>query len=164
MAASAIRDLPSGGGSTVRSFLLDVRPSATVSQTTASANTYVAYETLMTSAAITSAQAGIVELGVHIHGDVTTVTSGGGERVVTKAKLQRTRNSVVEDIGDEFHFYGPRNVSNLDSDDADFYFAYKTTAVAGDTYSVQVQTASQVASRTTEFNTTQNLLQITPIG
>ena len=164
LAASAIRDLPTGGGSTVRSFIVNVRPSATVSQTTASANTYVAYETLMTAPAITAAQAGNVEIGVHIHADVTTSTSGGGERIVTKNRIMRRRGAATSVVQDEYHHYGPRNVSNLDSDDDDWYFAYKVDAQEGDVFSVQVQTASQVGSRTTEFNTTQNLLQITPIG
>ena len=164
LAATAIRDLPTGGGSTVRSFIVNVRPSATVSQTTTAINTYVAYEMLMTAPAITAAQAGNVEIKVHVHADVTTSTSGGGERVVTKARLRRRRGSTTTTTQDEFHFYGPRNVSQLDSDDADFYFAYAVDAQEGDVFFVEVQTASQVGSRTTEFNTTQNLMQITPIG
>ena len=158
LAARAIRDLP-----TLRSFIVNVRPASTVSQTTRAANTYVAYEMLMTAPAITAAQAGNVEIKVHIHADVTTVTSGGGERVVTKARLRRTRGSATDTTQDEFHFYGPRNVSNVDSADADFYFAYAVDAQEGDVFFVEVQTASQVGGRTTEFNTTQNLMQITPI-
>ena len=157
-------DAPSGGGSTVRSFIVNVRPSATVSQTTTAVNTYRPYQTLMTAPAITAAQAGNIEIKVHVHADVTTSTSGGGERVVTKARLRRTRGSTTTTTQDEFHFYGPRNVSNVDSKDADFYFAYAVDAQAGDVYFVEVQTASQVGSRTTEFNTTQNLMQLTPIG
>ena len=54
-------------------------------------------------------------------------------------------------------------MSNVDSDDDDWYFEYATTAEEGDVYFVEVQTASQVAVRTTEFNTTHNLMQITPV-
>ena len=53
--------------SSARSFLVDVHPTATVSQTTTGSDVYVDYETLMTAPAITAAQAGIIKLGVHIH-------------------------------------------------------------------------------------------------
>ena len=145
-----------------RSFIVDARPSATVSQTTTAADTYVPYEVLITAPAITAAQAGHVEIGVRLHADVTTDTTGGGERIGTRSNLKRRRGAATTTLVADFHFYGPRNVSNLDSADADWYWEHKTAAQAGDVFILEVQTASQVASRTTEFNATQNLMQITP--
>ena len=145
-----------------RSFIINARPAATVSQTTTAANTYVPYEVLITAPAITAAQAGNVEIGVRLHADVTTATSGGGERIGTRNNLKRRRGAVETTLVADFHHYGPRNVSNLDSADDDWYWEHKTAARAGDVFILEVQTASQVAARTTQFNATQNLMQITP--
>ena len=146
-----------------RSFIVTANNTSAVTLTTGGTpDVYTGYSTIVTAPAITAAQAGNVEVSVKIEAEVSTSTSGGGERVVTRYKLVRTRDSVDEDL-DTQRWYGPRNVSNIDSATGNDRLQFPTEARTGDVFSVQAQVASQVAARAVEFGAA-NRIQITPVG
>ena len=148
----------------VRDFEISAHPATAVNITTGStANTPTAWSTLATAAAITSAQAGRVLILFHMHAEVVTSTSGGGERVTVEVEAMRRRGASDDELVDE-HFYGPRNVSQIYTREAGTILVWKDVAQAGDVYSYRVRTRSQVAAREVTFNTTDNEIVIMPIG
>lgn len=164
---------PSGGGQTLNPFILIARPASDVTITTGtSEGVWTAFSDIATLPAITAEQAGKVSLTAHCHVYISTVTSGGLERMMVDIKIVRTRNSADVDLVDNV-YYGPRNLQGITAypnygeltrtlDCQAFYF---DTAQVGDVYRLQARTASQVnAARAITCAATDNFLQALGYG
>ena len=113
---------------------------------------WTAWTDTVSLTAVTSAEAGNVLLLGEAHGEMTTASGGGGDRVVTEIRLVRTRNSVDTIISDHVD-YGPRNLNIGGGNDntafedatdmADEELVSADTSVAGDTYKIQVRMITQ---------------------
>ena len=157
-------DAPSGGGGTapslaeVNATLLTITPSAV--------GTWSGWQTLMTSASLTSA--GVVSLHGLVRGNVTSDTTGGGDRVYVEARLVRTRASVDTPI--DYSMMYLRNGGNFGTqalEDAS-QMMEKDLGIAdqgmiGDTYKIEVQVISQRILHTVQF-TTDSKLQVVSGG
>ena len=114
--------LPSGGSSSgTPAFIEDDSPSAdvTITLTNSAQNTAGTWSPWTTIAMIPALAASEVGIAV-IHGNVyATVSSnpavtGGGDRIITQGRLQRTRGSVTETL-EKTVLYGPRNLNTANN-------------------------------------------------
>ena len=174
--ASAVRNLPAGGGgglsqtqvqnlinAAIRSFVVDAAPTAAQETTTTGVNTASPAVTVCTLPAVTSAQAGFVRVKGLANPTNTDTTTGGGERITTDLWITRTTQAGVNTTVSIARKYGPRNVSNVDSKRETYTLEWEGSAAEGDVFAMLASNRSQVSGRTVRYNTNDNLLTLTPI-
>ena len=174
--ATAIRNLPAGGGgglnqsqvqalidAAVRSFVVDAVPTAAQETTTTAANTASPAVTVCTLPAVTAAQAGFVRVKGLANPTNTDTTSGGGERITTDLWITRTTQAGVNTTVTIARKYGPRNVSNVDSKRESYTLEWEGEAATGDVFAMLASNRSQVSGRTVRYNTGDNMLTLTPV-
>ena len=164
----------SSGGSTRTGFIQKKSPSADV-QVSSVNGVWSDWTDLITATAITATQAGQVLILVDTHVDSVGSPSGGGDRIISDARLVRTRNSVDTDFHDK-EIYGPRNLQGGNANTssgfqdatthADFFFAVADDALEGDVYKVQVRIIAQKPNETQSamFTTPNNQLTLCSLG
>ena len=155
----------SGGGG--RSFHISgTRSSVTSITTSATVGEWSAWQTISTSAALTSGQAGDILIAVKSSVEVAAGASGGGDRIIHEVQVMRTRGSAQILIS---RVYGPRNLGNAGatfndiSRQADQSHIGFDTGQTGDIYTFQIRVASQAASRAITFSTAGNAMDIVAI-
>ena len=157
--ASAIRDLPSGGGGGDPEVYITNSPAAEVALTNDSTDgSFGDYEDIATLPAITAAQAGRLRIDAEVEFDATADarTAGGGSRIGADIRIIKGTNTVLEDDP----VYGPRNLGNGTTEfqstnqlkDASIW-VYDTAAV-GDVYKLQARIATQESRAITVQATT----------
>ena len=155
-----------GSSSPADFSIAEGRPASAVTITTpATAGTvanpqWTSWNTVGTTAAVAASQAGQVLIAAEVRAERTTpVPGGGGDRILTQARIVRTRGSTDTVLATK-DIYGPRNVNTASvqtaSKSVSSTLVWHDTAVAADTYKVEVRCSSQLTSRTVQFDTTNN--------
>ena len=164
----------SSGGSARTGFIEKVKPAA--ASTVSSVNgAWSDWSTLITATAITAEQAGQVLILVDTHAESVGTPSGGGDRIISGARLVRTRGAADTEFPDK-EIYGPRNLQGGNANTSagfqtattksDFSFAVADDALEGDVYKVQVRIIAQKPNETqaAEFSATYNQLTLCSLG
>ena len=155
-----------GSSSPADFSIAEGRPASAVTITTpATAGTvanpqWTSWNAVGTTAAVSASQAGQVLIAAEVRAERTTpVPGGGGDRILTQARIVRTRGSTDTVLATK-DIYGPRNVNTASvqtaSKSISSTLVWHDTAVAADTYKVEVRCSSQLVSRTVQFNTANN--------
>ena len=125
-----------------------------------------AWETILTSGAIAAEDAGVVSAEVVLRGNVTTDTTGGGDRVYVESKIIRTRGSVDTELDWDLLYI--RNGGNFGSDALETVsqmleqsYSIWDDAEAGDTYKVEARVICQGNLHTVQFSTDSKLEIVT---
>ena len=161
---------PSGsGGGTLTRTIAATQPAAALT-TSNIGTTQTAWQTLMDSAAITTAQAASgIDVEVHVRG-ASTAGSGGGDRIYALMRIVRVRGSVTTALlpaGDAIFYV--RNsgqlsaTANAISRRADFDMRLAVDAselAADDVIRVEVAAIAQVAGKTVTWAVADNRLRI----
>ena len=158
-------DAPTGGGGGGSAPMLSSTALATGTANTDLATTAAgvwshadnaAWKTLLTSPAITSAQAGVITVEAILRGEVVEDPSGGGDRVYVETKIVRVRNSVATAI--DWNILYVRNngqgaaVFNQATQVLEEELACPHEAQAGDVFRVEARIITQAnAVRTMRF-------------
>ena len=154
-------------------FEITATPSTQVNVSTTSSGGWSAWTTIETTSAITSSQAGRVLVQAKFDGQLTSDSTGGGDRIAAEIRVIRTRSSVNTTVADEIHYIRNQSLSNAGGANSseDFVDALNSlkndllvmdTAQAGDTYSFQARIVSQVNANvhTMQFGTSDNEIKI----
>ena len=114
-----------------------------------------AWTTLAAAAPITAAEAGVIWVSGEILIEVTSASTGGGDRVATEYRLTRTRSAAITGLSDVI-VYGPRNLQGNTSNTAATFAAsskqigsetgFAERAEEGDIYTLQARCVSQRVS------------------
>ena len=148
----------SGGGGGGAGFIATMSPAAAVNADSgAAANTWGDWVDVATLPAVTAAQVGFLQVfavgrGVVVPYPGAGALSGGGDRILTQVRVQRTRGSTTTTLADP-DIYGPRNVQNAptgfadETEQLDFDFSLPDEAEAGDVYKFGVRIMAQSANR-----------------
>ena len=129
---------------------------------------WTSWNAVGTTAAVSASQAGPVLIAAEVRAERTTpVPGGGGDRILTQARIVRTRGSTDTVLATK-DIYGPRNVNTASvqtaSKSISSTLVWHDTAVAADTYKVEVRCSSQLTSRTVQFNTANNGIFLTAVS
>ena len=167
-------DVQASSGGSRTGFIEKRNPASTVRVSSVN-GVWSDWTDLVEMPAITSEQAGQVLLLSDVHVDSVGSPSGGGDRIISDARLVRTRNSVDTEFPEK-EIYGPRNLQGGNANTssgfqdatthADFSFAIADDALVGDVYKVQVRIIAQKPNETQagDFNTTHNQLTLCSLG
>ena len=157
LAASAIRDLPSGGGAASSLWTLMAQPASDVVVAQPANNTaWGDWNDLATTGAVATGNAGQVVFGADCHVVVAGTGSSGGDRCFTEFRVVRTRASVDTVLLSE-NVCGPRNGTNFGGIAVEASSATSgsligaTTVQEGDTMKLQVRLAIQTTANTKSF-------------
>ena len=172
--ATAVRDIPT---TPAVSWYVTASPTSTVNITTGTPGTagaWGAWADIATTAALTSTQAGRCLVAAHTNIQVSTASSGGGDRIITQTQIVRTRASMDTVIADSVD-YAPRNVGG-----SQFATAFGTEsrksyeelididdAMSGDVYKLRARAISQLTSGTARAltaSTTGNDITVSSLG
>ena len=145
--------------------LSEVKLTTAVSVPTTTVGAWTSWATLLTSSALT--HAGVMDIGAVVRGNVTTDTTGGGDRVYVETRLVRTRSSV--DTMLDWSMLYVRNGGNFGTqalEDASQVFEkdlnINDTGAVGDTYKIEYRVISQGNLHTVQFTTDSKIQVVNP--
>jgi len=145
--------------------LSEVKLSSAQNVPTTTVGAWTSWATLLTSSALT--HAGVMDITAVIRGNITTDTTGGGDRVYVETRLVRTRSSVDTEI--DWSMMYIRNGGNFGTqalEDASQMFEkdlnVNDTGVVGDTYKIEYRVISQGNLHTVQFTTDSKIQVVNP--
>ena len=147
-------------------FVVDSRPSAAVTQTQATADTWTDWIAVETTRALAAGETGLVVVAGEINGTSNT-SAGGGDRILVQVRVARTRASVDTVLMEEQLYL--RNLGNaganmnIASRTASGAIIWFDTAEEGDTYKIEARFIPQVAGRTLTYDTSNNGLFVASV-
>ena len=156
-----------------RDFAVSVHPDPAATITATAADTWTDWETIETLPAVNEAQAGNVDVSANIHA-ISSVGTGGGDRIYARVRIVRTRNNVPTTLVQEVMYI--RNANNFGTNssaisrEASLGMSWHDEAQFGDVYHVEAQIIQQSGGgdgfpnpSTVSFDTANNGLFMFPV-
>ena len=133
--------------------------------------------TIASLSAVTAAEAGVVIVAMEARGVIQETAVGGGDRIATQLRIQRTRSAVTETVLTQ-NIYGPRNMPANTANTGSLFaeaskvisdtLVWSEEAQAGDVYTCQgkvlIQSVTAGTVKTVRFGTSDNFLNLTGVG